>query len=64
MKAIIKAELNCPANSAWLLVKQSETLIYVCKGLLSFKAQERFPRVWKEGQVIETARRFSGLIRS
>lgn len=62
MKAIIKTELNCPANSAWLLVKQSETLIYVCKGLLSFKDQECFPLVWKEGEVIETALRFFGLI--
>lgn len=62
MKAIIKTELNNHAKSAWLLVKQSETLIYICKGLLSFKAQEHFPMIWKEGEVIHAKLRFFGVI--
>lgn len=62
MKAIIKTELHSQANSAWLLVKQSETLIYVCKGLLSFKGQDHFPIIWKEDEVINTHLKFFGLM--
>ncbi len=62
MKAIIKTELDLPTVEAWKLVKQSDTLVYVCKGLLSFQGSNGFPKQWKEGDIITTRLKFFGFI--
>lgn len=62
MKAIINTELNIPSEDAWFLVKQSKTLIYVCKGLLAFNGSNSFPEQWREGAIIHTRLLFFGVI--
>ena len=62
MKAIIKTELNIPSEDAWSLVKQSKTLVYVCKGLLAFNRSNTFPEHWQEGEIIHTRLQFFGVI--
>ena len=62
MKAIVKRQLNIPADSAWNLVKQSQTLVYVCRGLLSFDGSDRFPKEWREGYIFSTRLKFFGII--
>lgn len=62
MKAVITSKLEIPAIDAWQRVKQSRTLVYVCKGLLSFDNSEQFPEVWQEEQTIHTRLIFFGLI--
>lgn len=62
MKAVIKSELNIAAIKAWELVQQSNTLIFVCKGLLSFAGSSEFPQRWREGDTINTRLYFFGII--
>lgn len=62
MKAIVKTQLNIPADKAWNLVKQSKTLVYVCKGLLGFDGSDLFPRQWREGDTINTRLKLFGMI--
>lgn len=62
MKAIVKTQLNIPADKAWNLVKQSQTLVYVCKGLLGFDGSHRFPKQWRVGDTINTRLKLFGLI--
>lgn len=62
LKAIIKTQLNIPADNAWDLVKQSQTLVYVCKGLLSFDGSHQFPKQWREGDTINTRLKLFGII--
>lgn len=62
LKAVIKTELAIPIEEAWELAKQSDTLVYVCKGLLGFQGSNRFPKQWKEGDVITTHLKFFGFI--
>ena len=62
MKAIVKTQLDIPVKEAWELVKQSSTLVYVCKGLLGFEGSHRFPKKWQEGDVIRTRLKLFGVL--
>lgn len=62
MKVVITSKLEMPAIEAWKRVKQSRTLVYVCKAILSFDNSELFPEAWQENQLIDTRLIFFGLI--
>lgn len=62
LKAIVKSQLNTPVNKAWELVNQSQTLVYVCKGLLGFEGSKAFPKQWKTGDTINTRLKFFGFV--
>lgn len=50
MKVSINSTIKAPAEEAWALVKQSDTLLYVTRGLMGFKAIESgLPVRWQQG---------------
>lgn len=62
MKAIVRTQLAIPADKAWDLVKRSQTLVYICKGLLGFEGSHLFPGKWREGDIIDTRLKLFGMI--
>lgn len=62
MKLTLATTFPAPADHVWALVKQSSTLLFVCKGLLGFGGSERFPQEWREGNKEVTRLMFFGCI--
>lgn len=54
MRVRIKSVLPAPSAQVWQKVQQSQTLLYVTKGLLSFDGTEAFPAQWRQGLTIHT----------
>ena len=54
MKVFVTTILNVQASTAWQIVKQSSTLVYVTKGMLGFQGAESFPIEWQAGDTINT----------
>lgn len=51
MKVSITSEIGISAEEVWELVKQSNTLLYVTRGLMGFKPIEsNLPNQWQQGQ--------------
>lgn len=61
MRVLVKSHLPISVEKAWSLVKRSETLRFVTRGLMGFGSAD-FPEVWQERQVISTRLRAFGLI--
>jgi hypothetical protein len=50
MKVSITSTIEASAEEAWNLVKQSNTLLYITRGLMGFKPIEsELPKEWLEG---------------
>ncbi|MDR5873711.1 MULTISPECIES: hypothetical protein [Vreelandella] len=62
MKLTLATTFPAPADHVWALVKQSSTLLFVCKGLLGFERSEHFPQEWREGNREVTRLMFFGYI--
>ena len=62
MKATISTHFDISADKVWSTVKQSKTLTYITKGLLSFKGAESFPIQWQAGHTETSALIFFGFI--
>jgi len=54
MRVRIKTVLASPSADVWHKVKQSQTLVYVTKGLMSFDGAEHFPVQWHQDLKIDT----------
>jgi len=51
MKVSISSNIDASAEEAWELAKQSNTLLYVTRGLMGFKSIESsLPDEWQEGK--------------
>src|SRR5690625_5227284 len=61
MRARISSEFPASADQVWALVKRSNTLVYVTRGLLGFGGAEEFPRQWRQGMQIQTRLLFFGV---
>ncbi len=62
VKLTLTTTFPAPADQVWALVKQSGTLLFVCKGLLGFGGSERFPQQWREGSIEVTRLMFFGCV--
>jgi len=47
--ARISTELEAPAETIWALLKRTETLLYVTRGVLGLPAAKRWPADWRVG---------------
>ena len=54
MRATIQTRLNTDANSAWQLVKRSDTFVRIVRGMLGVSGVRDFPDQWQSGQQINT----------
>lgn len=61
VRARMTSELPASADQVWSLVKRSNTLLYVTKGLLGFAGAARFPVEWHQGLTAETRLLFFGV---
>lgn len=61
MKVYVTSHLPIPVETAWQLVKRSQTLIFVTRGVMGFRSDD-FPAVWQQGQLITTRLYAFGLI--
>jgi len=62
MKVSVSTTFDITADKAWKIVKQSKTLSYITKGLISFKGVELFPTQWQAGQTENCTLLFFGFI--
>ena len=61
MTILVESYLPLPAGEAWQLVKRSQTLIFVTRGIIGFRSGD-FPVIWQQGQMISTRLYAFGLI--
>lgn len=61
MTILVESYLPLPAGEAWQLVKRSQTLIFVTRGIIGFRPGD-FPAIWQQGQLISTRLYAFGLI--
>lgn len=62
MKVFVTTVLDVQAGTAWQIVKQSSTLVYVTKGMLGFKGAESFPIEWQAGETVKTRLRLLSVL--
>jgi hypothetical protein len=63
MKISISSNIEASAEEAWKLVKQSNTLLYVTRGLVGFKPiKSSLPEEWQQGKTEELRIMLFGLI--
>lgn len=61
MTVLVKSDLPIPAEVAWQLVKLSQTLVFVTRGIMGFRSGD-FPAIWQEGQLVTTRLYAFGLV--
>lgn len=54
MIATIETTLNCPADTAWDLLKKKNTFLYITRGFLGFSGAKNWPATFQPGLVIRT----------
>lgn len=54
LRVKISSVFNAPADKVWALVKRSDTLLFVTRGLLGFSGAHHFPTEWREGSTENT----------
>ncbi len=54
--------LPASADQVWAKVKRSDTLVFICHGLLAFDGSDNFPETWFQGHTEQVRLRFFGLI--
>jgi ligand-binding SRPBCC domain-containing protein len=63
MKVSITSKIDASAEQAWALAKQSNTLLYVTRGLLGFKPiGSQLPHEWHQGKTQQLKIMLFGLI--
>jgi len=63
MKVSITSKIETSAEEAWALVKQSNTLLYVTRGLMGFKSiNSKLPSEWQQGNTEQLRIMLFGLI--
>ena len=63
MKISITSNIETSAEEAWDLVKKSDTLLYVTRGLLGFKSiGSNLPNEWQQGETAQLRIMLFGII--
>jgi hypothetical protein len=63
MKVSITSNIEASSEDAWALVKQSNTLLYVTRGLMGFKSiSSSLPNEWQQGKTEQLRIMLFGLI--
>lgn len=62
LRVRVSSVFNAPSDRVWGLVKKSETLLFVTRGLLGFSGSHRFPSEWVESSTETTRLLFFGFI--